>query len=57
MLGQREKVRNIRGHVWAGSGRFARGLGREEMYIAFRFICKFGTEPKHRHLYKYESIF
>lgn len=54
---EREKGRNARGHVGAGSERFGRGQVREEMSVAFRFLCKFGTEPKHRHLYKYESIF
>lgn len=46
---EREKVRNIREHVGAGNGRFARGQVREDMSVALRFLCKFGTEPKHRH--------
>lgn len=25
------------------------GQVKEEMSVAFRFLCKFGTEPRHRH--------
>lgn len=49
---KREEGRNIRGRVGAGSGRFAIGQVREETSVEFRFLCKFGTEPERRDLYK-----
>lgn len=49
---ERKGGRNIRGHVGAGHGRFAIGQVREDMLVALKFLCKFGTEPKHRRLYR-----
>lgn len=49
---EKAEGKNITGHVGAGSGRFAAGQVREDTSVVFRFLCKFGTEPKHRLLYK-----